>query len=378
MWSSNYYYIIVGGGLAGLQLALEFSRDLFFKGKSIALIDPSWDLQNDKTWCFWEKDEGKWDYLVHKEWKKAKFKTFSKNLDLDLSPYKYKMVRSIDFYSEVRKELEATGNFHFIQDEIEKIDPVRMTAFGKKKDYTATHFFDSRVPTEFVADEKYVKIYQHFKGIVIETDNPAFDPSVFTMMDYRLKYTNSTSFTYVLPLSQTRALVEFTFFTPFLTEEKVYDEFLKRYITEELKINTYNILETEKGVIPMTDYPFHSDNIPEITKIGTGGGWVKGSTGYSFKHTEKKVEKIISNIHAGKLPSEDLINQRFRFYDAIFLDVLKERNDLGENIFSNFYNKNSPQEIFKYLDEETTISEELKIMMSLFHPQFIKSFFRKI
>lgn len=128
----------------------------------------------------------------------------------------------------------------------------------------------------------------------------------------------------------------------------------------------------------MTDYPFHSDNIPEITKIGTGGGWVKGSTGYSFKHTEKKVEKIISNIHAGKLPSEDLINQRFRFYDAIFLDVLKERNDLGENIFSNFYNKNSPQEIFKYLDEETTISEELKIMMSLFHPQFIKSFFRKI
>ncbi len=378
MWSSNYYYIIVGGGLAGLQLALEFSRDLFFKGKSIAIIDPSFERKNDKTWCFWEKNNGKWDSVIYKEWKKAKFKSSTKDLDLDLSPYKYKMVRSIDFYSEVKKELEATGDFHFIQDEIDKIDPVRMTAFGKKKDYTATHFFDSRVTTEFEKDRKSAKIYQHFKGWIIETEEPVFDPSFFTMMDYSLKHETSTSFTYVLPLSKTKALVEFTFFTPFLTEENIYDEYLKKYIEEELKINAYKISETEKGVIPMTDYPFHSDNIPEVTKIGTGGSWVKGSTGYSFKHTEKKVGKIIANIHAGKLPSHNLINQRFRFYDAIFLDVLKKRNDLGESIFSKFYSKNTPQEIFKYLDEETTFSEELKIMMSLFHPQFIKSFFKKI
>jgi lycopene beta-cyclase len=51
---------------------------------------------------------------------------------------------------------------------------------------------------------------------------------------------------------------------------------------------------------------------------------------------------------------------------------------MGELIFSNFYSKNSIEEIFKYLDEETSISEEYKIMLSLYHPQFIKSFFRKI
>ena len=378
MWSSNYHYIIVGGGLAGLQLALEFSRDLFFKGKSVAIIDPSFDLKNDKTWCFWEKDGGKWDSIVHKEWVRAKFKSSTKNLDLDLSPYKYKMVRSIDFYSEVKKELEATGDFHFIEDEINKIDPVRMTAFGKEKRYTATHFFDSRIAPEYEEDQHSVKIFQHFKGILMETEHSVFDPSVFTMMDFTIKHQTSTSFTYVLPLSEKKALVEFTFFTPFLAEENIYDENIKKYIEEELNIKSYKILETEKGIIPMTDFPFHFKNIPEITKIGTGGSWVKGSTGYSFKHTEKKVEKIIANIHGGKLPSDDLINQRFRFYDAIFLDVLRERNDLGESIFSKFYSKNSPQKIFKYLDEETTYSEELKIMMSLFHPQFVISFFRKV
>lgn len=107
-------------------------------------------------------------------------------------------------------------------------------------------------------------------------------------MDFRLKYKDSTSFTYVLPVSEKEALVEFTFFTPYLTEETIYDEQLKKYIEEYLKITNYTIAETEKGVIPMTDFPFHEDSTPKITKIGTAGSWVKASSGYSFKNTEKK------------------------------------------------------------------------------------------
>ena len=377
MWSSNYYYVIVGGGLAGLQLALEFSRDLFFKGKSIAILDPNLNNPGERTWCFWEQGAGKWDDIVSKNWDKAKFISSATNLTLELSPYTYKMIRSIDFYKKVKKELEATGDFHFIEDEIINIDPVKMKAEGRKTGYTATHFFDSRISSEYLENPKASTIFQHFKGWVIETETPQFDRSTFTMMDYRLKFKESTSFTYVLPLSENKALVEFTFFTPFLTEDAVYDEYLKKYIENILKVENYKITESEKGVIPMTDYPFHLESIPEITKIGTGGSWVKGSTGYSFKHTEKKVAQIIENIHAGKIPSKELIKKRFNWYDGIFLNVLQENNDLGEEIFSKFYSKNTPQEIFKYLDEETSFSEELKIMISLFHPEFIKSFFRK-
>lgn len=377
MWSSNYYYVIVGGGLAGLQLALEFSRDIFFKGKAIAIIDPHLNNPVDKTWCFWEKGAGKWDDIVTKKWDKGKFISSDTNKTLEFSPYTYKMIRSVDFYSRVKKELEESGDFHFIEDEILKIDPVKMKAEGKKRGYTATHFFDSRISSDYLDDPKSSTIFQHFKGWVIETEKPQFETSVFTMMDYRLKFKDSTSFTYVLPLSENKALIEFTFFTPFLTEDAVYDEYLKKYIEDILKIKNYKITEFEKGVIPMTDYPFHLGSTPDITKIGTGGSWVKGSTGYSFKHTEKKVAKIIKNIQAGKKPSKDLMKKRFGWYDGIFLNVLLENNELGEDIFSKFYRKNSPQEIFKYLDEETEISEEVKIMISLFHPEFIKSFFRK-
>lgn len=380
MWSNNYYYIIVGGGLSGLQLALELSRDIFFKGKSVAIIDPNPKTSNDKTWCFWEKGEGKWEDILTKEWKTGKFYSSHLNKSLDLGPYRYKMVRSIDFYNKAQEELRKNKDFHFIRDDISHIDPIKRAATGSKRSYTASHFFDSRIPQEYREDKNYTKIHQHFMGWMIETEEPAFDPSVFTMMDFRLKHKKSTSFTYVLPVTERRALVEFTFFTSYLTKNKVYEKNLKKYIEDILNLRNYSILETEKGIIPMTDFPFHQqDSISKnhITKIGTGGSWVKGSTGYSFKHTEKKVQKIIQNIKQGQNPGKDLMNTRFRLYDSIFLDVLGRKNSLGEELFSKFYGKNSTISILKYLDEETTLSEEVKVMLSLFHPEFIRSFFRR-
>ncbi|MFZ0489749.1 MAG: lycopene cyclase family protein [Salegentibacter sp.] len=377
MMVPNYFYVIVGEGLAGLQLALRLKRDLFFQGKAIALIDHAPDDYPEKTWCFWEEGNGNWDSLVSQEWESGKFISSEVDKNLELAPYRYKMIKSSDFRREARKELESAENFHFITDEITEIDPVTRKAHGKKDIYTATHFFDSRVPSDYLESEVHSRIFQHFKGWKINTKNAQFDPSVFTMMDFRLKFRDSTSFSYVLPFSEKEALVEFTFFTPFLTEEKIYDEYLEKYLSEILKIENYSILDSEKGIIPMTDFPFHLENSRHITKIGTGGGWVKPSSGYSFKNTEQKVEKIVENLKNGLTPGKGLVNNKFRKYDAIFLDVLSKRNDLGEQIFTKLYTKNSPQEIFRYLDEETSLSEDLKLMSSLYHAQFLRSFFKK-
>ena len=378
MITPDYYYVIVGGGMAGLQLALKFSDDLFFKGKKIAIIEPQAKTVNDKTWCFWEKNSGNWDQLITKSWKKGKFISSEIDKDLELSPYSYKMLRSIDFYKHAKTKLAKSKDIFFIQDEIIKIDEVTRTAVGKDKKYTATHFFDSRPPTNYKESIKNTIIYQHFKGWKIKTEKEIFDPESFTMMDYRIKHKDSASFTYVLPVSTTEALVEFTFFTPYLTDENTYDHSLNRYIREILKIDSFKVIEEETGVIPMTDYPFHEKSSKKLTKIGTAGGWVKASSGYSFKNTEKKVALILRNIKRGQKPSEGLVSKKYRKYDAIFLDVLKNRNDLGESMFSKFYTKNSIQDIFRFLDEETDLSEDIKIMLSIYHPEFIKAFFRTL
>lgn len=376
MLGPRYFYVIIGGGLAGLQLARQLSRDVFFKGKKIAIIDSDFSMPV-KTWCFWEKGKGKWDDLLTKSWNKGKFISSEENIDLQLSPYTYKMIKAKDYHQKLQDEIEESGDIEFITDEIQKIDPVTMKAKGLKKSYGATHFFDSRIDPSYLESKKHTTIFQHFKGWEVETEKPVFTPDSFTMMDYRIKYPDATAFTYILPFTEKKALVEYTFFSPFLTEDKVYDEMLQQYFEKILKTKDFQIKSTETGVIPMTDFPFDKANTEQITKIGTGGGWVKPSTGYSFKNTEKRIGKIIENIKSGKLPGENLINYKFRKYDAIFLDVLAQNNQKGEEIFTKFYNKNSPQDIFRYLDEETSVSEDLKIMLSLYSFDFVTSFFRK-
>lgn len=381
MISNQFDYIIIGSGLAGLQLALSLSRDEYFQNKKIALLDKSSKTENDKTWCFWEQGEGKWESIIHKSWSAGEVITSNKQIDFQLEPYRYKMIRSIDFYNYVLAELNKISTVEFIHEEVITAEEIEntVTVSTSNNTYQAAQVFDSRIPEEYFSNQKdYINIFQHFKGWMIETEEPVFTPDKFTMMDYRLKWKNSTSFTYVLPISPTKAFVEYTFFTPFTTDENVYDEQLKTYIEKYLQLNQYKITETEKGIIPMTNFPFHRYHSNRITKIGTAGGWVKASTGYSFKHTEKKIEKLLKNIKQKKAFHHDLYDAKFQYFDKIFLKVLEEENEKGEWIFENFYAKNSIQQVFQYLDEETTMAEDLKIMGSLFSSAFIRAFLKSL
>ncbi|WP_298899772.1 lycopene cyclase family protein [uncultured Psychroserpens sp.] len=378
--NSHFDYIIIGNGLAGLQLALKMVSDTYFKDKQVALIDPSKKDTNDKTWSFWETAPSQWDDLVHKSWSKASVVTSKTNVEFNLNPYAYKSIRAIDFYKQAKAILKQQQNIHFIQDTVTSVvEEDNVIVSTNLNVYSASHVFDSRIPKDFHERSKqYISLIQHFKGWVIKTETEVFDDEKVTMMDYRLKDGKQTTFTYVLPFSKTEALVEFTYFTENVVAETTYDHYIKNYIKEYLNIDHYNILETEMGQIPMTNFAFETYNTSKVTKIGTGGGWVKGSTGYSFKHTEKKVAQIISNLKDNKLPSKGLFKKKYKFYDKIFLKVLKDENHKGEWLFKQFYSKNSVQTMFRFLDEESTFSEEISIMTSLFSWSFIKAFFKTL
>ena len=378
--SKQYDYIIIGNGIAGFQLALALSQDPFFNNKQIALIDKSQKTVNDKTISFWEQGIGKWDSIVIKTWSEALIFTNKKELTLKLHPYAYKTIHALDFYNKAKQELSKQTNFHFIIDQVLSVENSKQPKVTTvNNSYEAKHIFDSRIPEDYFSESNnHTKVIQHFKGWIIETETPFFKTDQFTMMDYRLKDGDQTTFTYVLPLSSNRALVEFTYFTPTLVDEATYDSYIKQYISSLLKIESYSISETESGSIPMTSFPFEKYSTKHITKIGTAAGWVKGSTGYSFKHTEKKVAAILTNLKAGNTPSKNLFRQKYKFYDKIFLKVLHDENDKGEWIFEQFYAKNSVEAMFKFLDEESSFLEELKIMSSLFSFAFIKAFFKTL
>ncbi len=378
--SSHFDYIIIGNGLAGLQLALELSSDPFFDHNRIALIDPSEKLVNDKTWSFWETSNSKWDSLIQKKWSKAQVLTTNKSIQLDLNPYHYKTIKAINFYRYAKDILLKKDNFSFFIENVNHVtESDQITIVTDKNSYTSKHVFDSRIPSEFQnKDNNTISIVQHFKGWIIKTKVPSFDDETITMMDYRLKDGAQTTFMYVLPFTKTEALVEFTYFTENVVDESVYDTHIQQYIQEFLELSDYSIEETEMGQIPMTNFAFDAFNTDGITKIGTAGGWVKPSSGYSFKHTEKKIKILIDNIKSGDRPSKGLFKNKYKFYDKIFLKVLKDENHKGEWIFERFYEKNSVQTMFRFLDEDSSLLEELKIMASLFSISFIKALFKTL
>ncbi len=373
MNESHFDYAIVGAGAAGLQLALKMFKDDFFSDKRILILDKDEKSSNDRTWCFWERGKTDWDQIAIKQWDSGLFINQKGKITFDLAPYRYKMVRSADFYEHAKAFINKSKNFNWIKEEVREVQGQKV--FTAQNEYQASHIFDSRIPEKYDENKHlYNTLIQHFKGWFIQTEAPAFDADTFTMMDYRLRWKDSTSFTYVLPLSKTEALIEFTLFNDRLLPDDEYDLYLKKYINDLLGIKKYSIKEVEQGLIPMSDYPFHKHHKQHISKIGTAGSWVRPSSGYSFKNADRYSSMMVNNIKNGQVPEKGIGTSRFRTYDSIFLNVLSKRNDLGEDIFTRLYTKPNIQEVFRFLDEESSLLEDIKVMFSLNKPQFWRAF----
>lgn len=379
--TSYFDYIIVGGGAAGLHLAMAMASDDFFNNKRIAVFDKSPKNYNDKTYCFWEKTYGKWNDCVSKTWNHACFKDKKHTLSLSLKPYLYKKINALDFYNFCKNTLvKKNTSFFFFTEEVIKLSEENntVTVTTKNKEYSSEHVFDSRLEISLeTIKENSIYINQSFKGWQIETKHPAFTPESFTMMDYSLQWNNSTSFMYILPISRTQALLEYTFFAKETINDKDFDNQLKKYIEIQLPNIEYTIKSTEKGSIPMTNYGFNKHNSKRITKIGTAGGWVKASTGYSFKFAEKNALAIVNQLKHLRKPVGYKSSYRFKFYDKLFLKILAYDNTKGPEMFANMYQNTEPELLFKFMDEETSLLEEIKFIRALTPWPFIKAIFRK-
>ncbi len=379
MSSTNFDIAIIGAGAAGLHLALAMQSDAFFSNHRILILEKDRKDSNDRTWSFWEKGAGKWDALIEHSWEMGDFFSAQQKRSFRLHPYQYKTLRSLKFYDFAKKRLASAPNFTWQQDEIVSVETRdRLHLTGKAGQYQAGQVFDSRIPPAFFdKNDSYTRLLQHFRGWFIRTPDDRFDPGRFTMMDYRLTWNDTTSFTYLLPFNEREAIVEFTLFTSSLLQEADYDQMLRRYCREILELDHYDILETEQGVIPMSDFPFHRYSTDRHLKIGTAGGWVKPSSGYSFKNCEKNAQLILENLKRGRPAGQGLLRSRFRFYDTLFLDVLNRRNELGPDLFSNMYFKNDIQKILAFLDEESGIVDDLLMLPKFPNRLFLQAIFHQ-
>ncbi len=411
----HYNFILAGGGMAGLSLAHYLSREPALRQKRILLIDRAPKTRNDRTWAFWERGVGPFESLLHRSWETVWFhgprgdgprgdgpdgSQFSQKLDLD--GYRYKLLRGIDFYQFVQGELAQCPNVDFHYSPIVRVgsDDRRGTAETEAGTFTADWVFDSTFRLEAMRpfdsefriqngpspgsefrlqNDSHQTLLQHFKGWVVKTEVPAFDPAEPTMMDFRIAQPNGECrFLYVLPISETEALVEFTLFTPALLRPDEYDEALRGYLAEFLNIRYYTVSEEEFGIIPMTDEPTTERPSPRVVRIGTAGGATRPSTGYTFARTQRHLQTLTQNLVRYGQPFAPggtvvPIPKRYLLYDRIFLNVFLNRRARPADIFTQLYQRNRAADVFRFLDEENSFLRDLPVMWAVPKWPFVRA-----
>lgn len=375
-YSKKYDYIIAGGGCAGLSL-VYYLLQTDLRDKQILIIDKDSKAHNDRTWCFWEKEPNAFEHLVFHRWRHMYFYSDSFTNKLDLSPYAYKMIRGIDFYQYITRLIGNFPNVDLLQGVVESIaedeDKVQVKANGKI--YEGEWVFSSiRKEHEKETAKDHHYLLQHFKGWVIRTEEPFFDPKEAILMDFRVAQHGDCRFVYVLPTDAHTALIEYTIFSEALIPEPAYDQAIRQYLSDFLKLKAYNITHKEFGVIPMTDMPYTSQQGKRIINIGTAGGVTKPSTGYTFLRIQQDTQEIVRNLQANGKPyrSQNNWQKRFQIYDGALLHVLAQKLQPADQVFTALFKNNPTARVFKFLDEETTIWEEIQVANSVPRLAFTK------
>ena len=352
----EFDYIIIGGGCAGLSLAYELDGHKKLENKTLAIIETRDEYKKDKTWSFWKVTPHNFEDCVKKSWDNFTINIPNNTKYVECKDKPYQTIDSGLFYQKIIDKLKQNTNICFFKN-INEVNTENSYIFNSVSN---------------AADSKN-NLWQHFSGVEIETIKNSFDDEIFNLMDFDCDQKNSVHFFYTLPYSKTKALIETTWISDLNSASlKDYDNQLKNYIENKLRIKNYKIIFKETGAIPL----FHPKNIKKLNQveIGTAGGMTRLSTGYTFSNIQEQSKYIRKNIENTKNTNIFSIDKKYQFLDNIFLKVLKNNPNEMAQIFYKMFNC-SPNTVINFLSNKSNMYEDISIISKMPKWMFLKQLF---
>ncbi len=337
---------IAGAGAAGLSLALHLVR-AGIPDLELTLIDRDFSPVSDRTWCFWDDDSLILPRITRKQWSKLRIGGPMGPLQGTLRQHTYHMVDSGDFKRLALAELESHA--------------VRFRQADARPDESdADLVFQSVVQPS--RTEPWLK--QHFLGIELRADRPVFDPDLATIMDFNVDQSHGFAFMYVLPLSATHALLEYTLFTETVLDKETYRNEIHRYAERMSPGAEYEPIREEFGVIPMVVGDWRPGD-GRIRNIGAAAGLAKASTGYTFSRIQRDSAHIAASLASGKLHRPNPSSARKQWMDSLILRILREDPTHAVAIFETLFRGNGFDNMLRFLDEKSDLADDLRLMASV-------------
>ena len=219
-------------------------------------------------------------------------------------------------------------------------------------------------------------VLQHFRGIEITTKEHKFDPNIAILMDFRVDQSKGMHFMYLLPYSETKALVESTIFSTTLVDEQYYLASIDKYLAKYYEVNDYSITHQENGVIPLGNLSPHDAKIPGL---GANGGATRPASGYAFLFIQRQINTAIEQAKRGKKLAFTNPHKRLDLWmDSVLLTVLKQWPEQGPTMFIRMAKALNGDQFVNFLSGDAGYWTRLKVILAMPKWPFIKAVTRHI
>lgn len=363
MAAKKFDIIFTGGGAACRMLLFFLQHKKEFPSLQILVLEAE-NTTSEKTWCFWGTASSPFEELACKKWQQLQFEADQHSYKQNIFPFTYSCINGKDFdayfetqfFSTYKNVQRITGTVTAVQ----KNDDLFIVETASAH-YITPLVFNSISGLQYNAGS--VKMWQHFEGWFIKNEQPCFESSSASLMNFNEYDDGAFRFLYVLPFTDKEALIEFTFYSGELFPSSVYEEKIREYLNAK-NISSYAIIKKEKGKIPLglSNQRITADGIIDI---GTAGGLVKPSTGYAFQRMMEDCKHIAESLYTSHAIRRRKRSSRFLFYDQLLLRIIQEDPACAVRIFKQLFRKQPMQRILTFLNEDSSLFDELRIFSSL-------------
>ena len=367
MTKNKIDFIILGGGCSALSLINNIIKKKI-NNYSFLIIEKRQKYNDDKSWCFWDKNNSQYKNLTESNWDSFSFNYKKKSNILNSSIYKYFYIRSSVFYENSLKAISNNKNITLKLNEsileVKNQDNNYLVITNKAK-YLSKNILDTR--NNINVFNKDSLLYQCFLGYEIKLNrNTKYNPSKVLLMHDMQANKDFFSFSYILPLKKDHILYEFTTFS----KSKLSKSYLEKKLKEKLKnssIKISKIIKKEFGIIPMGF--INKKNIPKKSNFfyaGTAAGAVRPSSGYAFFRIQQWAEKasiaIKKNGSFISHPKEKILPH---ILDKILLKIILNNPQNTPEIFFSFTKNISANSFVRFMSGNANVIDYFKVILAM-------------
>ena len=359
--------VVLGGGCAGLSLGVRLAHAGAASVRTV-IVEGRTEYANDRTWCFWEPRAHRFAPMISHSWSKMRVRTAAGAVVFECGDTPYQLLDADTFYGHAVGRIGASSEVELALGVRADGQPERIAggwAIDTSSGLLRTRrIIDTRPPRRVRSADAL--LWQSFVGEEVECGSPVFDATIAELMDFADARDDGMAFTYVLPMSSTRALVEYTVFgrNPLSAQQLVAEQ--RRAVARVTHGVASVTLRREHGVLPMgLTSPAPSQDQSNV-RVGLMCGAGRPSTGYAFQRIQRWASMASTALRSrvgsvGHVP--DALHQRAM--DRLFLHVLRAHPERGPELFLSMFRRVDPARIIRFLSDQATFLDHAAVIASL-------------